>query len=191
MAYQTELAKKQLNEVNKKYDELRGNYSQLMGSFDQSEELRKVYKKLVVDQRNEITALREKLDLQKSSTSVARQERFNDKSFYQSQDRKPITLSQIKDFSIKGLPDSATQGYETNSTLGDRSGVINIANPRDYRNVRVANATQVRQPYPAKSQPGSKTPTLAQQTRLGGARGAPNDYFSYNGTDRGASDDKL
>ena len=26
-AYQTELAKKQLNEVNKKYDELRGNYS--------------------------------------------------------------------------------------------------------------------------------------------------------------------
>ena len=49
MAYQTELAKKQLNEVNKKYDELRGNYSQLIGSFDQSEELRKVYKKLVVD----------------------------------------------------------------------------------------------------------------------------------------------
>ena len=69
MAYQTELAKKQLNEVNKKYDELRGNYSQLIGSFDQSEELRKVYKKLVVDQRNEITNLREKLEQQKAASS--------------------------------------------------------------------------------------------------------------------------
>ena len=35
---------KQLGEVNEKYEGLRQNYSQLLTSFDQSEELRKVYK---------------------------------------------------------------------------------------------------------------------------------------------------
>ncbi len=46
--------KEEIEQVGQKYDNLRTNYSQLLNSFDQSEELRKVYKQLVVDQRMEI-----------------------------------------------------------------------------------------------------------------------------------------
>ena len=36
--------KEEMEQVGQKYDNLRTNYSQLLNSFDQSEELRKVYK---------------------------------------------------------------------------------------------------------------------------------------------------
>ena len=42
-----------------KYKYLKGNYSQLLASYDQSEELRKVYKQLVNDQASEIQKLRD------------------------------------------------------------------------------------------------------------------------------------
>ncbi len=36
--------REEIEQVGLKYDNLRSNYSQLLNSFDQSEELRKVYK---------------------------------------------------------------------------------------------------------------------------------------------------
>ena len=41
-------------EVEKKYAGLKEQYEKLLKSYDQSEELRKVYKQIIVDQRNEI-----------------------------------------------------------------------------------------------------------------------------------------
>ena len=46
-----------LNDISAKYESLKGHYAQLLSSFDQSEELRKVYKQLIVDQKLEINRL--------------------------------------------------------------------------------------------------------------------------------------
>jgi len=45
----SEQSQKMLTEIAAKYETLKGNYAQLLSSFDQSEELRKVYKQLIVD----------------------------------------------------------------------------------------------------------------------------------------------
>ena len=50
-----------------KYKNLKGNYSQLLASYDQSEELRKVYKQLVNDQASEIQKLRDQVNQQRLS----------------------------------------------------------------------------------------------------------------------------
>ena len=50
-----------------KYKYLKGNYSQLLASYDQSEELRKVYKQLVNDQASEIQKLRDQVNQQRLS----------------------------------------------------------------------------------------------------------------------------
>ena len=41
-----------------KYEGLRHNYNDLVDSFDQSNELRDIYKKLLVDQREEINKMK-------------------------------------------------------------------------------------------------------------------------------------
>ena len=48
--------------INQKYEGLRKNYNELLTSFDQSEELRKVYKQLVIDQRDEINRMKQQLN---------------------------------------------------------------------------------------------------------------------------------
>ena len=55
------IAEKKKQEIAAKYEGLRYNYNELLTSFDQSEELRKVYKQLVVDQRSEIGKIRAQL----------------------------------------------------------------------------------------------------------------------------------
>lgn len=61
--------KETLEKVDEKYHKLRGNYAELLTSFDQSEELRKVYKTLVVDQKNEIMQLKGQLEESKKAKS--------------------------------------------------------------------------------------------------------------------------
>ena len=55
------LADQKKQELLQKYEGLRKNYNKLITSFDQSEELRKIYKQLVVDQRNEINNIKYQL----------------------------------------------------------------------------------------------------------------------------------
>jgi len=38
-----------VDRVNQKYKDLKSHYKNLLSSFDQSEDLRKIYKKLVID----------------------------------------------------------------------------------------------------------------------------------------------
>lgn len=63
------IAEKKKQEVTQKYEGLRKNYNELLTSFDQSEELRKIYKQLVVDQRNEINKIKGQLGEQSSNQS--------------------------------------------------------------------------------------------------------------------------
>ena len=64
------IADKKKQEMTVKYEGLRGNYNELLTSFDQSEELRKVYKQLVVDQRSEIGKIRAELAEQQQKNST-------------------------------------------------------------------------------------------------------------------------
>ena len=43
------IADQKKKEISQKYEGLRKNYNELLTSFDQSEELRKIYKQLVID----------------------------------------------------------------------------------------------------------------------------------------------
>ena len=54
------LAEHKKLEVTQKYESLKKNYEDLLLSFDKSEELRKIYKHIVFDQRNEITSIKNK-----------------------------------------------------------------------------------------------------------------------------------
>ena len=58
------IADKKKEEMTFKYEGLRKNYNELLSSFDQSEELRKIYKQLVVDQRSEINKIKTQLSEQ-------------------------------------------------------------------------------------------------------------------------------
>ena len=51
-----------LDRMQYKYQGLKGHYKQLLSSFDQSEDLRKVYKKLVLDQRAEIQKMQDQIE---------------------------------------------------------------------------------------------------------------------------------
>ena len=64
------IAEKKKQEIAHKYEGLRANYNELLTSFDQSEELRKVYKQLVVDQRGEIGKIRAQLAEQQQKNAT-------------------------------------------------------------------------------------------------------------------------
>ena len=64
------IAEKKKQEIAVKYEGLRQNYNELLTSFDQSEELRKVYKQLVVDQRSEIGKIRAQLAEQQQKNAT-------------------------------------------------------------------------------------------------------------------------
>ena len=55
------IADQKKKEISQKYEGLRKNYNELLTSFDQSEELRKIYKQLVIDQRDEINRMKQRL----------------------------------------------------------------------------------------------------------------------------------
>ena len=54
------LAEQKKHEVTQKYENLKKSYEDLLLSYDKSEELRKIYKHIVLDQRNEITSIKNK-----------------------------------------------------------------------------------------------------------------------------------
>ena len=82
-----------------KYRYLKGNYSQLLASYDQSEELRKVYKQLVNDQASEIQKLRDQVNQQRlsqESPTIQPQLPLQDKPFREYQ-RKYANYRTIND----------------------------------------------------------------------------------------------
>ena len=61
------LAEQKRMDLEHKYGGLKKSYEQLLKSFDQSEELRKIYKQIVVDQRNEIKNMKGRIQIENMS----------------------------------------------------------------------------------------------------------------------------